>query len=509
MAKAELCHHPTGWLRFQNKCFLFRGRVGHHEPHANWTYARDWCREQGGHLAVIDDVNENDFVASYLRDIAHHVWIGLSDRLHEGKFAWTDGTSPVLFTNWAEKEPNNNDGQEHCVSMTHNHLVTGLWNDENCGEKRGWVCYTKKSSSIPAPPPTTSPCPSGYISWYRSCYKLVSEARTWEEAQSECLKEGSNLASVDMSYEQAFISGAVQQASRDTWIGLRRTDDGTYKWSDGWPVFYTHWGPGEPTHHKGEGCVSMHGRSFFIQGTWNDTDCTARKPYLCKVTFEKPPPTPRPGDGTCLPGWWPYGSHCYMVYNGKEGFSWHEARYRCQLIRGGDLASVHSRAEAEFIRNINYTKYHNVWLGLTRDGFYGWGWTDMTALSFTNWAPGEPNEAIHDMGREDCVEMYVDGAWNDNNCLQKRGFVCRLFQEGHGGGNTTKPPTTIDAHAGTIAGIVIGTILAVAIVLCALYYMFVVKGVKFRAAGLPRSDTKEHVTVPAFNNPNFTGESDT
>uniref|UniRef100_A0A4W4GD15 C-type lectin domain-containing protein n=1 Tax=Electrophorus electricus TaxID=8005 RepID=A0A4W4GD15_ELEEL len=147
-----------------------------------------------------------------------------------------------------------------------------------------------------------------------------------------------------------------------------------------------------------------------------------------------PPPTPRPGDGTCLPGWWPYGSHCYMVYNGKEGFSWHEARYRCQLIRGGDLASVHSRAEAEFIRNINYTKYHNVWLGLTRDDFTqtdGWGWTDMTALSFTNWAPGEPNEAIHDMGREDCVEMYVDGAWNDNNCLQKRGFVCRLFQGEH------------------------------------------------------------------------------
>uniref|UniRef100_A0A4W4GDP0 C-type lectin domain-containing protein n=1 Tax=Electrophorus electricus TaxID=8005 RepID=A0A4W4GDP0_ELEEL len=153
--------------------------------------------------------------------------------------------------------------------------------------------------------------------------------------------------------------------------------------------------------------------------------------YMHFVRVEKPPPTPRPGDGTCLPGWWPYGSHCYMVYNGKEGFSWHEARYRCQLIRGGDLASVHSRAEAEFIRNINYTKYHNVWLGLTRDDFTqtdGWGWTDMTALSFTNWAPGEPNEAIHDMGREDCVEMYVDGAWNDNNCLQKRGFVCRLFQ---------------------------------------------------------------------------------
>lgn len=52
-----------------------------------------------------------DFVASYLRDLVVPVWIGLSDRLHEGKFAWSDGVSPVLYTNWADKEPNNADGQ--------------------------------------------------------------------------------------------------------------------------------------------------------------------------------------------------------------------------------------------------------------------------------------------------------------------------------------------------------------------------------------------------------------
>lgn len=60
----------------------------------------------------------------------------------------------------------------------------------------------------------------------------------------------------------------------------------------------------------------------------------------------------------------------------------------------------------------------------------GWGWTDLTSLGFTNWAPGEPNEAFHDgdVGKENCVEMYHDGTWNDNNCVQKRGFVCRHRQ---------------------------------------------------------------------------------
>lgn len=37
-------------------------------------------------------------------------WIGLSDLLAENQYAWSDGVSPVLYTNWNEKEPNNAGG---------------------------------------------------------------------------------------------------------------------------------------------------------------------------------------------------------------------------------------------------------------------------------------------------------------------------------------------------------------------------------------------------------------
>ena len=61
-------------------------------------------------------------------------------------------------------------------------------------------------------------------------------------------------------------------------------DDGdSYSWTDGWPVFFTHWGPGEPSNHKGEGCVSMHG-SVHFHGTWNDTACDSARPYICKIS---------------------------------------------------------------------------------------------------------------------------------------------------------------------------------------------------------------------------------
>lgn len=36
---------------------MFKGKKN--DIKANWTYARDWCREQGGDLAVIDDQYEN------------------------------------------------------------------------------------------------------------------------------------------------------------------------------------------------------------------------------------------------------------------------------------------------------------------------------------------------------------------------------------------------------------------------------------------------------------------
>ncbi|XP_038845355.1 macrophage mannose receptor 1 [Salvelinus namaycush] len=500
---------PAGWMLFRNKCFMFQGHK--HGMKANWDSARSWCQSKGAELAVIDNQYENDFVSSYLRDLKLPTWIGLTDSLVEGGFGWSDGVSPVLYTNWADKEPNNNGGREHCTAITHNHLVSGRWNDDLCTEEHSWVCSMKKSSSMAPPAPTQNPCPSGYVSWYKNCYKLVEEPKTWEAAQVACEQEGGNLASVDMSYDQAFVAGAILQGKADAWIGLRRKDDSSsYKWTDGWTVFFTHWGPGEPSNHKAEGCVSMHADPIF-HGTWNDTDCNSAKAYICKTSSESPPPTPAPGDGKCLFGWVPYGRYCYFVYNGPQGYSWPEARHYCQIVRG-DLVSIHSRAEVEFITKMNYTREHNVWIGLTRDNNFGWSWTDMQALAFLNWAPNEPNEAFHqgDVGRENCVEMYPDGQWNDNNCVQKRGYACRhrQYYTTDGGGIVIPTDAPEASSAGLIAGAVIGAIVVFTLIFGLLYYVFSIRGVKLSDVSFP-TRTGRSVDVPAFNNPNFGGESET
>uniref|UniRef100_A0A3B4V1G5 C-type lectin domain-containing protein n=1 Tax=Seriola dumerili TaxID=41447 RepID=A0A3B4V1G5_SERDU len=124
------------WMRFKDKCFMFKGKKN--DIKANWSYARTWCKEQGGELAVIDDQYENDFVSSYLRDLELPTWIGLSDLLVENQYAWSDGVSPVLYTNWNDKEPNNAGGG--CVSMHASRVFHGTWNDTKCDQAKPYIC---------------------------------------------------------------------------------------------------------------------------------------------------------------------------------------------------------------------------------------------------------------------------------------------------------------------------------------------------------------------------------
>lgn len=61
----------------------------------------------------------------------------MSDLAVEDYFRWVtckdvDGWAA---TNWAEGEPNNLDGVQHCV-----HMVEGKWNDWNCDRPVNYIC---------------------------------------------------------------------------------------------------------------------------------------------------------------------------------------------------------------------------------------------------------------------------------------------------------------------------------------------------------------------------------
>ena len=88
-----------------------------------------FCEEKGGWLAEILSPEENSSLKQL--SIGFTYWIGLTDSAVEGQFVWQHSSKPLNWSNWADNQPDDNDGDEDCV------VVTGLpgqqqWNDEAC-----------------------------------------------------------------------------------------------------------------------------------------------------------------------------------------------------------------------------------------------------------------------------------------------------------------------------------------------------------------------------------------
>lgn len=100
--------------------------------------------------------------------------------------------------------------------------------------------------------------------------------------------------------------------------------------------------------------------------------------------------------------------------------------------QGGNLASIHSENYNQWITGLfndisrgkaNAEDWEGFWVGGSYTGL-NWDWTDGTVVSYTNWNPGEPNDFLNN--NEDCLEVWVSGKWNDDNCMTKQlPFVCK------------------------------------------------------------------------------------
>uniref|UniRef100_A0A669EUJ0 C-type lectin domain-containing protein n=1 Tax=Oreochromis niloticus TaxID=8128 RepID=A0A669EUJ0_ORENI len=132
------------------------------------------------------------------------------------------------------------------------------------------------------------------------------------------------------------------------------------------------------------------------------------------------------------PDWFEFGDFCYKPFGDKK--TWHDAQSSCRAL-GAELVSILSMTEQSWLEGYLYmgmdlhlfsVKNMNLWI--ETHCFH----KAITSVSFLNWAPNEPNAAFHPGNMaENCVEMYKDGRWNDNNCLEKKSFACRHPQCKH------------------------------------------------------------------------------
>ena len=99
-----------------------------------WTSSQAEAVTLGGNLATVNNAAENTWIVSTFSNfggIPRGLWIGLTDAVSEGTFVWASG-EPVVYTNWARGEPNNNGGIEDWAEILYPNDTAGRfphWND--------------------------------------------------------------------------------------------------------------------------------------------------------------------------------------------------------------------------------------------------------------------------------------------------------------------------------------------------------------------------------------------
>uniref|UniRef100_A0A8C6SAE1 C-type lectin domain-containing protein n=1 Tax=Neogobius melanostomus TaxID=47308 RepID=A0A8C6SAE1_9GOBI len=118
--------------------------------------------------------------------------------------------------------------------------------------------------------------------------------------------------------------------------------------------------------------------------------------------------------------WYEFGDFCYKPSMDKK--TWHDAQKACRTV--GRPLTKHALNFLCF--HVSSAETSDVWTGLNDLEFTGFfTWSDRHLVSFTYWAPGEPNN--HDGFSEDCVEMLqTTGRWNDVSCTELNTYICKI-----------------------------------------------------------------------------------
>ncbi|KAL0962695.1 hypothetical protein UPYG_G00344110 [Umbra pygmaea] len=166
---------------------------------------------------------------------------------------------------------------------------------------------------------------------------------------------------------------------------------------------------------------------FALGNAWyrNDTDKQIMENLLRNLPIEKQEPDTR--SSSCPLGWHNYGTRCYHYVPILA--QWAEAEHYCLLL-GGNLASVHSLSQHNFLLSIIQRSGGNqhTWIGgydAIKEGL--WLWSDGSRFNYQKWSPGQPDNRA---SLEHCMEMnfQTERGQNDNVCSLQRPFICARKQ---------------------------------------------------------------------------------
>ncbi|KAM3599721.1 uncharacterized protein V6R79_010309 [Siganus canaliculatus] len=431
---AAHCQCPTGWREYDTSCYLFSNDT------KSWMEANAFCLEQSSNLMSIHNIQERLWVRTQISTEVY--WIGLTDQFSENNWEWSDGSDFIHYISyWIHGQPDNFGGGEDCGQVVGSNF--GQWSDEDCSIKKKYIC--KYINSNPTPHCDLS---DGWKQHESNCYKLKSETRkSWSEARHDCVLEGGDLVSISSREEEDYITSAMDPSHLDLWIGFStlkcnkiscevEAGNTKFSWSDALESDYTNWATAPTVDAQGGSCAAKIKDASDTYGKWKSHLCRYERPYMCK----------RPLNTICPEGWLSFSGSCYwLVSNINLLTTWHEALTQCSSI-GAHLLIINSEEEQFFINgylpDFHQVNIPDLWIGLSdKDQDGSFRWVDKTAVEFSNYGSGFPQNTVDSW---DCGQIFTgnyDGKWETTDCYKKMGYVCEMT-----GGQNPKPTSAPDSH---------------------------------------------------------------
>ncbi|XP_056340554.1 macrophage mannose receptor 1-like isoform X3 [Oenanthe melanoleuca] len=396
-----------------------------HQSALTWHQARKSCQQQNAELLSVTEIHEQMYLRDLIDSKRSSLWIGLNSLNLNSGWQWSGGF-PFRYLNWAPGSPEP-ESEKLCAVL--NPRRDAKWENQPCELKLGYICKKEKSTKDPSilPSGDVEPvkCPEGWLPYGGHCFMVHRDPKEWRAALISCSESSGNLASVHNPEEHGFILSQLgYRAEDELWIGLNDLKIQMYfEWSDGTPVTYTKWLPGEPTHEvtAREDCVLMAGKD----GYWADSACDRRLGYICRRDPLQGASGTARTDPACLKGWERYGFYCYLV--GHTSVTFLEAKKTCERS-SGYLTSIRDRYEQAYLTSlIGLSSEKYFWIGLSdmeEQGIFKWV-TDEGVL-YTNWNAAMPGKEAG------CVALRTGnaaGLWDVQNCEVKAKFLCKKLAE--------------------------------------------------------------------------------